>query len=62
MTPRTTMPSGSDWRDVKARVRAAHPDWDSVDRVARRARFREQLLASVNGVHLGDTDKHSDVG
>jgi hypothetical protein len=39
----------SNWRDVKAKARAAHPTWDGAGRVARRQQMREQMLASVSG-------------
>ncbi|MEV6931723.1 hypothetical protein AB0M46_45530 [Dactylosporangium sp. NPDC051485] len=32
------------WRDVKAKARAADPTWDSAERVARRRQLREQML------------------
>jgi hypothetical protein len=36
------------WRDVKAKVRAADPTWDSNDRIARRQQMREQMRAAVS--------------
>jgi DNA-binding XRE family transcriptional regulator len=51
------MSEASDWRDVKARARAADPDWDSPERVARRGRMREQMLASVSGAQLAEIRK-----
>lgn len=51
------MSTASNWRDVKARARDADPDWDSADRVARRAEMREQMLASVSGAQLAEIRK-----
>ncbi|MDO3701240.1 helix-turn-helix transcriptional regulator [Micromonospora sp. C28SCA-DRY-2] len=48
------MTSGSDWRDVKARARELDPTWEQPDRVARRGRMREQMLASVSGAQLAE--------
>ncbi|MEV0129003.1 hypothetical protein AB0H83_11165 [Dactylosporangium sp. NPDC050688] len=42
------MTEASNWRDVKARARAADPIWDGAERVARRQQMREQMLALVN--------------
>ncbi len=42
------MTEASNWRDVKARARAADPTWDGAERVARRQQMREQMLASAN--------------
>lgn len=42
------MTEASNWRDVKARARAADPIWDGAERVARRQQMREQMLASVS--------------
>lgn len=48
------MTTPSNWRDVKAKARAADPAWDTEERTARRARMREEMLASVSGAqHLG---------
>ncbi|MGI5211402.1 helix-turn-helix domain-containing protein [Plantactinospora sp. CA-290183] len=46
--------SGSNWRDVKAGAGAVDPQWDNVERVARRAEIRSQMLASVSGTHLAE--------
>jgi DNA-binding XRE family transcriptional regulator len=43
------MAEAANWRDVKAKARAADPTWDSAERVARRREMREQMLASVSG-------------
>jgi hypothetical protein len=43
------MTEAANWRDVKAKARAADPTWDSAERVARRRQMREQMLASVSG-------------
>jgi DNA-binding XRE family transcriptional regulator len=47
----------SNWRDVKAKARAADPTWDTDERIARRARMREDMLASVSGAQLADIRK-----
>jgi DNA-binding XRE family transcriptional regulator len=49
--------TASRWRDVKAKLRAADPEWDSPDRVARRAAMRRDMLASVRGVQLAEIRK-----
>jgi DNA-binding XRE family transcriptional regulator len=46
------MTTPSNWRDVKAKARAADPSWDTGERVARRARMREEMLATVSGAQL----------
>ncbi len=51
------MSSASNWRDVKAKARAVDPEWDSSQRVARRAGMREQMLASVSGAQLAEIRK-----
>lgn len=51
------MTAASNWRDVKAKARAADPTWDSEDRVARRARMREEMIASVSGAQLAEIRK-----
>jgi DNA-binding XRE family transcriptional regulator len=51
------MGEAANWRDVKAKARAVDPTWDTGDRVARRARMREQMLASVSGAQLADIRK-----
>jgi DNA-binding XRE family transcriptional regulator len=51
------MTGASNWRDVKAKARAADPNWDSPERVARRAAMREQMLASVSGAQLAEIRK-----
>jgi hypothetical protein len=43
------MTEATNWRDVKAKARAADPTWDSAERVAWRQQMREQMLASVSG-------------
>jgi DNA-binding XRE family transcriptional regulator len=48
------MTEAANWRDVKAKTRAAHPTWDSNDRIARRQRMREQMLAGVSGAQLAE--------
>ncbi|GIJ21282.1 helix-turn-helix domain-containing protein [Micromonospora lutea] len=47
----------SNWRDVKAEARAVDPEWDSPERVTRRGRMREQMLASVSGAQLAEIRK-----
>ena len=51
------MTTPSNWRDVKARARAADPSWDTGERVARRARMREEMLATVSGAQLAEIRK-----
>ncbi|MEV4515162.1 helix-turn-helix transcriptional regulator [Dactylosporangium sp. NPDC049525] len=51
------MTEASNWRDVKAKARAADPTWDSAERVARRRQMREQMLASVSGAQLAEIRK-----
>lgn len=51
------MSAASNWRDVKAKARAADPTWDTEERVARRARMREEMLASVSGAQLAEIRK-----
>jgi DNA-binding XRE family transcriptional regulator len=48
------MSEGSNWREVKAKARAADPTWDNEERTARRARMREEMLASVSGAQLAE--------
>jgi DNA-binding XRE family transcriptional regulator len=48
------MTAPSDWRDVKARARAADPTWDSAERTAGRAAARAQMLASISGAQLAE--------
>jgi DNA-binding XRE family transcriptional regulator len=47
----------SNWRDVKAKVRANDHEWDSEERVAQRARMREEMLATVSGAQLAEIRK-----
>jgi DNA-binding XRE family transcriptional regulator len=51
------MSEASNWRDVKAQARAIDPTWDTEDRVARRSRMREEMLASVSGAQLAEIRK-----
>lgn len=51
------MTKAANWRDVKAKARAADPDWDSADRIARRGQMREQMLAKVSGARLAEIRK-----
>lgn len=51
------MSTPSNWRDVKAKARAADPTWDTDERVARRVRMREEMLASVSGAQLAEIRK-----
>ncbi|MEX5710634.1 helix-turn-helix transcriptional regulator [Parafrankia sp. FMc6] len=46
--------SPSNWREVKAKARAADPTWDNAERVERRAEMRAQMLASVSGAQLAE--------
>jgi DNA-binding XRE family transcriptional regulator len=45
------------WRDVKAKARAMDPALDAPERTARRARMREDMLASVSGAQLAEIRK-----
>ena len=51
------MSGRSNWRDVKAKARVIDPEWDSAERVERRGRMREQMLASVSGAQLAEIRK-----
>jgi DNA-binding XRE family transcriptional regulator len=51
------MSTASNWRDVKATARAIDPAWDTAERVAQRARMREEMLASVSGAQLAEIRK-----
>jgi DNA-binding XRE family transcriptional regulator len=42
------------WRDVKAKARQLDPGWDTPERVGRRARIREEILAEVSGTQLAE--------
>jgi hypothetical protein len=35
------------WRDVKAKARAADPTWDSPERVEQRHQIHEQMIATI---------------
>ncbi|MBW4704822.1 MULTISPECIES: helix-turn-helix domain-containing protein [unclassified Micromonospora] len=48
------MSNGSDWREVKAKARELDPSWEDPERIARRSRFREKMLASVSGAQLAE--------
>lgn len=48
------MSSAPNWREVKAKARAADLTWDTEKRTARRARMREEMLASVSGSQLAE--------
>lgn len=52
------MSTSSNWRDVKAKARAADPTWDTEERMSRRSRMREEMLASVSGAQLAEIRKH----
>jgi len=49
--------TASNWRDVKAKAKAVDPERDDVDRVARRARMRAEMLASISGNQLAEIRK-----
>ncbi|MFB6396555.1 helix-turn-helix domain-containing protein [Polymorphospora lycopeni] len=51
------MTTASNWRDVKAKARAADPTWDTEERTLRRAQMREEMLASVSGSQLAELRK-----
>jgi DNA-binding XRE family transcriptional regulator len=42
------------WRDVKARAQQGDPTWNAPERTARRARMREEMLATVSGAQLAE--------
>ena len=48
---------GTNWRDVKTKARAADPEWDSAQRVKRRARMRREMLTAVSGTQLAEIRK-----
>jgi DNA-binding XRE family transcriptional regulator len=45
------------WRDVKAKAQESDPTWDVPERTARRARMREEMLATVSGAQLAEIRK-----
>ncbi|BCB86882.1 helix-turn-helix domain-containing protein [Phytohabitans suffuscus] len=47
----------TNWRDVTAKARANDPEWDSAERVDRRAKMRQEMLASVSGAQLAEIRK-----
>ncbi len=51
------MSETANWREVKAKAREIDPQWESEPRVVRRARMREQMLASVSGAQLAEIRK-----
>ncbi|MBO0870462.1 MAG: helix-turn-helix transcriptional regulator [Micromonosporaceae bacterium] len=51
------MSKSTSWRDVKAKARAIDPAGDAPERVARRARMREETLAAVSGAQLAEIRK-----
>jgi DNA-binding transcriptional regulator YiaG len=51
------MRTPSNWQDVKTEARAADPTWDTAERVARRTRMHEEMLASVSDTQLADIRK-----
>ena len=51
------MSTAANWRDVKAKVRAIDPTWDTEERVTRRAQMREEMLASISGAQLAEIRK-----
>jgi DNA-binding XRE family transcriptional regulator len=51
------MSKATNWRDVKTKAHAADPTWDTEERVQRRARMREEMLASVSGTQLAEIRK-----
>ena len=42
------------WRDVKIKAQQSDPTWDAPERTARRARMREEMLATVSGAQLAE--------
>ncbi|MFI9641966.1 helix-turn-helix domain-containing protein [Micromonospora sp. NPDC051925] len=55
------MTSGSGWNEVRAKAREIDPCWDDPERVARRGRFREKMLASVSGAQLAEIRRQLDM-
>jgi hypothetical protein len=51
------MSKPNSWRDVKANAQAADSTWDSPERQARRARMRQEMMASVSGAQLAEIRK-----
>lgn len=51
------MKGASNWRDVKAKIRAIDPEWDSPERVVERAKIRAEMLASISGAQLAEIRK-----
>ncbi|MFK3985285.1 helix-turn-helix domain-containing protein [Micromonospora sp. NPDC050397] len=51
------MSGESTWREVKDRARNIDPQWDEAERVERRGRMREAMLASVSGAQLAEIRK-----
>ncbi|HWB38127.1 MAG TPA: helix-turn-helix transcriptional regulator [Rugosimonospora sp.] len=51
------MSKPTNWREVKDKARAADPTWDAPERVGRRTRMREEMLASISGAQLADLRK-----
>ncbi|HEX6499745.1 MAG TPA: helix-turn-helix transcriptional regulator [Micromonosporaceae bacterium] len=51
------MSKPTSWRDVKAKAQAIDPTWDTAERTTRRARMREEMLASVSGAQLAEIRK-----
>ncbi len=47
----------TNWRDVKAKARATDPEWDTAQRVERRAQTRREMLAAVSGAQLAEIRK-----
>jgi DNA-binding XRE family transcriptional regulator len=45
------------WRDVRAKAQQNDPTWDAPERTARRARMREEMLATVSGAQLAEIRK-----
>ncbi len=42
------------WGEVKAKARQVDPTWDAPERLARRSRMREEMLAEVSGTQLAE--------
>lgn len=51
------MTESTNWRDVKGKARQVDPTWNTPERVERRGRLREQMLASVSGAQLAEIRK-----
>ena len=47
---------GNDWQGIKAKATEVDPAWNSAERMARRRRMRQEMLASVGTAQPARTD------